>query len=407
MRKLQMLPVALLGCCLVAYAPQMRAFNVGDKPELAGKNGKGESVDLKQFSGKIVVVDFWATWCGPCMAEAPHMVEINKKFSSEGLQILGVSLDSDAQAMMAVAKEKGFEWPQIFGGRVWQSPQSVAWGIESIPATYIVGPDGVILWKGHPGGGLDAAIQKAFKEHPPILVDPKVVAEANVALDRVDSALGGSDFPGAMKLLGKVPAGASKDKKVAARLEEAQKNLGKFADGMLAEVDPLIAARQYPAAVSKLKDLAGKLAGTPAGVAARSKLSALAADPEARKQIDAADRAEKAETALNAAEKLQTDKKDALAYSRFKEIVAQFPGTPAAKTASAALAVYEKDLVFVKNVIGSQNETKAKALLGMADSYKNAGKNEQAKKKYQEVIDQYPGTPQATNAKKAIAEMVP
>ena len=175
----------------------------------------------------------------------------------------------------------------------------------------------------------------------------------------------------------------------------------------LPRVVPLIAARQYPAAVSKLKDLAGKLAGTPAGVTARSKLSALAADPEARKQIEAADRAEKAETALNAAEKLQTDKKDALAYSRFKEIVAQFPGTPAAKTASAALAVYEKDPVFVKNVIGSQNEAKAKALLGMADSSKNAGKNEPAKKKYQEVIEQYPGTPQATNAKKAIAEIVP
>ena len=405
MRKLNLHVPVLLSFCLMVCAPQVLAYKVGDKPELTGKGGRGEAVDLKQFIGKIVVVDFWATWCGPCMAEAPHMVEVNKKYSPDGLQMLGVSLDSDLASMIAVAKEKGFEWPQIFGGQVWKSPQPVAWGVEGIPATFLIGPDGSILWTGHPADGLDEAIKKAFKEHPPILVDPKVVAEATSALDHVDSALGSSDFTGAMKLLGKVPAGASKDKKVAARLEEVQKSLGAFAEGMLAEVDPLIAAKQYPAAVAKLKDLSGKLAGTPAGVKAREKLSALSTNPEARKQIDAADRAEKADTALNAAERLQADKKDALAYSRYKEITAQFPGTPAAMTASAALSVYEKDPVFVKNVVGAQNETKAKALLGMADSYKNASKMEQAKKKYQEVIDQYSGTPQAISAKKSMAEL--
>ena len=405
MRKSNFLVSALLSFLLMMCAPNLLAYNVGDKPELIGRGGKGESIDLKQFGGKIVVVDFWATWCGPCMAEAGHMVEVNKKYSPDGLQMLGVSLDSDFASMVAVAKEKGLDWPQIFGGQVWKSPQPVAWGVQGIPATFLIGPDGTILWTGHPASGLDAAIVKAFKEHPPILVDPKVVAEATSALDHVDSALGSSDFPGAMKLLGKVPAGASKDKKVAARLEEVQKSLGKFADGMLAEVDPLIAAKQYTAAVSKLKDLSGKLAGTPAGVKAREKLAALSTNPEARKQIDAADRAEKADAALSAAERLQADKKDALAYSRYKEITAQFPGTPAAMTATAALAVYEKDPVFVKNVVGAQNDAKAKALLGMANSYKSAGKNELAMKKYQEVIEQYPGTAQAVSAKKSMAEL--
>jgi len=74
-------------------------------------------------------------------------------------------------------------------------------------------------------------------------------------------------------------------------------------------------------------------------------------------------------------------------------------------TATAALAVYEKDPVFVKNVVGAQNDAKAKALLGMANSYKSAGKNELAMKKYQEVIEQYPGTAQAVSAKKSMAEL--
>jgi len=82
-----------------------------------------------------------------------------------------------------------------------------------------------------------------------------------------------------------------------------------------------------------------------------------------------------------------------------------FAGTPAATTAASAVAEYEKDPAFVKNVLGAQNEAKAKAALGLADSYKSAGKTDRAKKKYQEVIEQYPGTPQAASAKKALAEI--
>ena len=393
--------LVLLGS-LALFAARVSAFDVGDKPALSGKSGKGDKIELSQFSGKIVVVDFWATWCGPCMAEAPHMVEVNKKWSSQGLQFLGVSLDQDAAKMVTVAKEKGLDWPHILGVG---SPSVAAWSVNSIPRTFVIGPDGSILWTGHPGNGLDGAIEKAFKEHPPILVDPKIVTAANTALDQVDSAVKNKDFMGAMKLLGKVSPDALKDKQFASRLGEVQKGLGEFADSMLAEVDPLISSQQYPAAIAKLRDLSAKLSGTPAGVKAREKLASLASNPEARKQIEAADRAEKGDAALQVAQKLKADKKDAAAYARFKEIVTQFAGTPAATTAAATVAEYEKDPAFVKNVIGSQNESKAKGLLGMADSYRGAAKTEQAKKKYQEVIAQFPGTPQAEKAKAALAEI--
>ena len=407
MRNPTLLAIVAVAFCTLCLVPahNVNAAGVGDKPELSGKSGTGERVDLTQFQGKVVVVDFWATWCGPCMDEAGHMVERTKRYAPAGMQMLGVSLDTDAQSMISVAKEKGFAWPQIFGGQSWKSPQPQAWGVDSIPRTFILSPEGVILWTGHPGNGLEEAIKKALKEHPPVLVDPKIAAEANATLDKVAGLIHDNDFNGAMKALGRVPATASKDKKVAARLEEAQKSLAVFADKLLAEANPLIESKQYPAAVAKLRDLSTKLAGTPAGSKAREKLAALATDPEARKQIDAAEKAEKADVVLAAAVKLRGESKDALAYQRFKEIVAQFPGTEAAQTAAAAVANYEKDPAFVKNVANVQNESKAKAALGLADSYKGAGRTDLARKKYQEVIEQYPDTPQAAKAKAGIAEL--
>src|SRR5271170_227319 len=94
--------------CLVA--PALGTVQVGDTPQIQFTAADGTHVDLAALKGKIVIVDMWATWCGPCMAEAGHMVQINQKYGDKGLQIIGISLDQDKPTMLAVAKEKGFTW---------------------------------------------------------------------------------------------------------------------------------------------------------------------------------------------------------------------------------------------------------------------------------------------------------
>ena len=79
----------------------------------------GTEVDLSKLRGKVVLVDFWATWCGPCMAEMPAVLAAYKKYHDKGFEIVGISLDQDKDSLLQVTKDKGMVWPQYFDGKGW------------------------------------------------------------------------------------------------------------------------------------------------------------------------------------------------------------------------------------------------------------------------------------------------
>src|SRR3954471_12921411 len=375
------LSVAVLGAAPLAPA----AINVGDKPKLEFKSTDGTPVSLDKLKGRIVVVDFWATWCGPCMAMADEMVAMNKEYSSKGLQMVGISLDQDRGALDRVVKERKFVWPQYFDGKGWENAIWKEWGENGIPFTVLLSPDGQVLWKGHPGDGLKDQIAKAFKQHPPQLVDARALAKAKELLGEIEAKNKAGETAAAMKLLARFPDDAKADKDTAARLDEARKSVEAEAEKMIGEVDPLIADGKYVPAINKLKDLTKALAGTPAGATARKKLADLMNKPEVRQQAEAADKAARSEEALAVAQALQKDKKDDLAYFRFKAIAKEFPATDAGATAADQVKKYESGPAFVKRVIEKESNTKAKAALSVARSYKGARKFDQARAKYQSI----------------------
>jgi thiol-disulfide isomerase/thioredoxin/TolA-binding protein len=378
-------------------------MNVGDKPTLKFKAfGTNESIDLADFKGKIVVVDFWATWCGPCMAEAPHMVATNAKYSGKGLQYLGISLDSDASKLKSVIAEKKLSWPMLFegGGQAEHSK----WGVSGIPQTFIIGPDGTVLWKGHPGG-LDEPLAAAFRDHPPVLVDPKVMEQAKTTLDQIDSDLAGNQTARAAKLLVSFPEAAKVDPDIAARLTATTTKVQDAASLEVAGVDPMIESQQYTAAIRKLRELATTYATLPAGAAARAKLVQMGSDPKVKQQIDAEHAESAAADALAAAKKLQTQKKDELAYPQFKLVATSYPKTTAGTEAAGIVKTYEANTAFMKRLADKANGQKAGSMLSMADNYRASGKLEQARTKYQEVIQQFPDTTWAETAKKAMESL--
>ena len=107
----------------------------------------GQNVSIESLKGKVVVIDFWATWCGPCVAEMPKLKSLYADWKDKGVEFIGVSLDQPEDkggltALKAYVTKESLAWPQYYQGNFWDSDFSVSWGVNSIPAVFVVDADG-------------------------------------------------------------------------------------------------------------------------------------------------------------------------------------------------------------------------------------------------------------------------
>ena len=131
-------------------------------PDFNEKDLSGKPLSVAGYKGKVVLIDFWATWCPPCRAELPNVISVYKKYHAQGFEIIGISLDTDQGKLESFIKSNGMTWAQYFDGQRWDSKLVKKYGVNSIPMTYLLDRDGKIIGKELRGEALAGAVAKAL-----------------------------------------------------------------------------------------------------------------------------------------------------------------------------------------------------------------------------------------------------
>ena len=131
-------------------------------PDLEFPNPQGELIAISDFRGKYVLLDFWASWCKPCRMENPNVVKMYNKYNSKGFEIVGISLDQKQQAWISAISQDNLTWPQMSDLGGWQAQPAQVYGVRSIPATFLLDPEGKIIAKNLRGPALESKLEELF-----------------------------------------------------------------------------------------------------------------------------------------------------------------------------------------------------------------------------------------------------
>jgi len=127
------------------------------------KDVNNNDVALSSYRGKYVLLDFWASWCGPCRQENPNVLKAYQKFKDKNFTVLGVSLDRAKDPWLKAIKDDRLEWTHVSDLKFWSNEVAVKYKIQSIPQNYLLDPNGVIIGKNLRGEELQSRLEELFK----------------------------------------------------------------------------------------------------------------------------------------------------------------------------------------------------------------------------------------------------
>lgn len=164
-----MLLIPILAVCMAEGPSSSSRSNKSNYPQvgqpappLEGADADGKPLKLSDFRGKVVVVDFWATWCGPCCDLIPHEKELVQRMQGRPFVLLGISNDNEAKDLKSLVEKRQINWPNLFDG--YAGPQTKAWGVGQFPTMHVVDAKGVVRYLDVEGSALDSAVDKLVKE---------------------------------------------------------------------------------------------------------------------------------------------------------------------------------------------------------------------------------------------------
>lgn len=151
----------------------LRFMNLeGTEMEIEGRLLGGGEFDWLKYQDKVVLVDFWATWCGPCIRELPNVIENYQRYHDKGFEVVGISLDTDAEQVKEFVEKRDIPWPILFSSdpeaTEWDHPMAVKYGIQAIPAAILVDKSGKVVSKDARGEELGRHLQELLGDPLPV-----------------------------------------------------------------------------------------------------------------------------------------------------------------------------------------------------------------------------------------------
>lgn len=144
----------------LGYLHELESLNIGQEaPRYQAETLQGKSLSLPP-TDKVTILEFWATWCGPCMPEIPHLKNLRLRYSEGELQIIGISLDTNPEKLKQFIRDEEMTWPQILQPDEWSGELAKLYSVNGIPRSYIIGRDGTIIAKDLRGEELEEEIAR-------------------------------------------------------------------------------------------------------------------------------------------------------------------------------------------------------------------------------------------------------
>jgi len=357
MRQSLMFIAMAIAIALTTLTAEARPPKVGD-PMPGFKDGvvfnnDEYNVDLNDTKGFVTVVEFWATWCGPCKRAIPHLVDLHKRHADDGLLIVGISTE-ESKTVKPFVKSHHMEYIVLAdaGGT------SKMYGASRIPHAFVVDAKGIVTWVGNPlDGGFDTAINKALKDTPPTRKLGGGPEHNERVITNAEAAMAEGNMDEAYTALRRIDVEA---------IPQGNGHMNRLAS-LMAIVDPIaqsqydlavadLNAGQYVQALAEFEHIKATYIGmpTPYGTQAERQLQKLKTDPDViqAKRLTVTQKA--ASNMLKRAKKQAKRGDDEAAYRKLLALVEKYPNTAAESEAEKLLTEYEADADFISNVVDKE-----------------------------------------------------
>ena len=155
--------VIVLALLLLSVATNAQVKVGQSAPEISLPGTNGNIINLSSLKGKVVLIDFWASWCGPCRRANPSVVKLYEKYKDKGFEVFGVSIDSKKNGWLKAIEHDKIKYTQVNDKDGWNAATAAKYGVDAIPATFLLNKEGVIVAVDAEGNDLEEKITTLLK----------------------------------------------------------------------------------------------------------------------------------------------------------------------------------------------------------------------------------------------------